>query len=105
MQKSILFFSSTTLVLAACGFRAGDYEPVLQPGAEKTQNWNNDLTLCHREVVGADIGRVGYGGGIDRCMMRAGHAIDLAASAEKFKAMEIERKRRETEKADKLRGY
>lgn len=105
MRTSNLFFSSAILALAACGFRAGDYEPVLQAGAEKTQNWNDDLTLCHREIAGAGIERAGYGGGIDRCMMRAGHSVDLAASAEKFKTIETERKRIELEKAEKLRGY
>lgn len=101
----ILSAIAITIFTVSCGFRAGDYEPVLQPSAVKTQSWSDDLALCHRETVDAGIGRAGYGGGIDRCMMRAGHAIDLAASAEKFKAMEIERKRLETEKADKLRGY
>ncbi len=105
MRTPALFFSSAAMVLAACGFRAGDYEPVLDAGVQQAAGWNTDLIRCHKETVESGVSRSEYGGSIDRCMTRAGHAIDLEASAEKFRAMEIERKRIEVEKAEKLRGY
>lgn len=98
-----VMLGAVVLLLVGCGVRAGDYEPALQAGAEKGSNWSADLTACHAGASGE--GRAGYGASMDLCMQQAGYLIDLEASAQKFAALEAERKKREKEKAEKLRGY
>ena len=102
MRSGILL---ATLLVAGCGFRAGDYEPVLRVDEIASPNWGRDLRDCHAEVSGAGVNRSGYGQAMDSCMVERGHAIDLSASAAKFAAQETERKKREREKAEKLKGY
>ena len=94
-----------TLLVTGCGFRAGDYEPVLRVDEVAPSNWGQDLKACHADVSGAGVNRSGYGQAMDNCMVERGHAIDLSASAAKFAAQEAERKKREREKAEKLKGY
>lgn len=95
----------SVILLAGCGFRAGDYEPVLRTDDVTSLNWRQDLKECHSEVSGAGVTRSGYGEAMDQCMAGRGYSVDFAASAAKFAAQEAERKKREREKAEKLKGY
>ena len=100
-----LIFLSAIFLLMACGFRAGDYEPVARTSGNPGLNWGVDLNECHGEVNSTGVSRGGYGEALDKCMAGRGYDIDFAASAAKFAAQEEERKKREREKAEKLKGY
>lgn len=93
------------LLVAACGYRAGEYEPVLLAGAQQLPEWGEDLAVCHSVAEKAGNGRTGYGAAFDVCMENQGHKIDRAASAAKFAEIEKERKRKDAETAKKQGGY
>ncbi len=93
------------LLIAACGYRAGEYEPVLLAGAQQLPGWGDDLAVCHSEAEKAGSGRAGYGPAFDVCMENKGHDIDRAASAAKFAEIEKERKRKDAETVKKAGGY
>ncbi len=93
------------LLVVACGYRAGEYEPVLLAGAQQLPVWGEDLAACHSEAEKAGNGRTGYGAAFDLCMENRGHKIDRVASAAKFAEIEKERKRKDMEIAKKASGY
>lgn len=103
MVKLLLLLS--TLLLTACGYRAGDYAPVLMSDARQGSNWDADLAACHGEVLKVGGGRAKYGPALDECMAVRGHEIDRDASAKKFAEVEKERKRKDAEIAKKASGY
>ncbi len=93
------------LLVTACGYRAGDYVPVLLADAAHAPDWDADLDVCHDDVSKTGGNRAEYGASLDKCMEGRGHPVDRAASAEKFAEMEKERRRKDAETSKKQSGY